>query len=149
MAPLASATTEFSTLLSRAATELPRFTDTELKVAGHWSKKEILGHLIDSAADNHQRFVRGQLASELADPGYAQNEWVATERCQEREWSELVELWVAYNRHLLHLMSRVAPDRLATSVRIKNDDPVTLEFVMIDYVSHVKHHLVQLGLTIE
>ena len=146
MGTLRTATAEFSTLLNLAADQLPGLPDTSARVPGHWSRKEILGHLIDSAANNHQRFVRGQLARELASPGYAQNEWVATEGFQEREWSDLVQFWVAYNRHLLHLMSHAAPERVDSIVRVGSDDPVTLEFVMIDYVRHMKHHLEQLGI---
>jgi hypothetical protein len=118
-------------------------------MGGHWSKRQILGHLIDSAANNHQRFVRGQLDPELISPSYAQEQWVLTERFQEREWSDLVDFWLAYNRHLLHLMLDVAIDRLATPVRVGSDDPVTLEYVMIDYVRHLKHHLEQIGIAIE
>src|SRR5579863_2949797 len=145
MDTLQTATTQFSTLLDLASAQLPRLTDTATRKDGHWSPKEILGHLIDSAANNHQRFVRGQLDRELLSPSYAQREWVETERFNDREWSDLVQLWVAYNRHLLHVMSHAAPDRLGTTVRVGNDSPVTLEFVMIDYVRHMKHHLEQLG----
>jgi hypothetical protein len=145
MDTLQTATTEFSALLDLAAAQLPRLTATATRTNGHWSRKEILGHLIDSAANNHQRFVRGQLDRELISPGYAQNEWVERERFNDREWPDLVQLWLAYNRHLLHVMSHAAPDRLGTTVRVGSDDPVTLEFVMIDYVRHMKHHLEQLG----
>jgi hypothetical protein len=93
--------------------------------------------------------VRGQLDSELTSPGYAQIQWVQTERFQDREWSDLIDFWLAYNRHLLHLMLHVAPDCLATPVRIGSDDPVSLEYVMIDYVRHLKHHLEQIGIAIE
>ena len=145
MGTLQAATAEFSTILDRAAIALPRLTNTAARIDGHWSRKQILGHLIDSAANNHQRFVRGQLDRELISPGYAQNEWVETERFNDREWTDLIQFWLAYNRHLLHLMTHAAPDRLGTLVRIGNDDPVTLEFVMIDYVRHLKHHLEQIG----
>lgn len=145
MDTLQSATGEFSTLLDLAAVKLPKLTDTATRVSGHWSRKEILGHLIDSASNNHQRFVRGQLDRELISPSYAQNEWVATERFNDREWADLVQFWLAYNRHLLHIMSHAAPERLNSIVRVGGDDPVSLEFVMIDYVRHLKHHLEQLG----
>ena len=127
MEALQSAIAEFSALLVLAAAELPRLTDTAARIDGHWSPKEILGHLIDSAANNHQRFVRGQLDRELASPSYAQNEWVETERFNDREWTDLVQFWLAYNRHLFHLMSHANPERLGTIVRIGSDDPVTLE----------------------
>jgi hypothetical protein len=145
MDALRSATAEFSIILDVAAAELPRLTGTATRVDGHWSRKQILGHLIDSAANNHQRFVRGQLDTELVTPGYAQEQWVETERFNDREWKELVQFWLAYNRHLLHLMSHVSPERLETIILIGNDDPVSLEFVMIDYVRHLKHHLKQIG----
>ncbi len=145
MDALQSATLEFAELLAIAAAQLPALTDTAARTDGHWSRKEILGHLIDSAANNHQRFVRGQLDRELVTPNYAQREWVETERFHEREWPELVQFWVSYNRHLLHLMSHVRPDRLDSVIRIGGGEPVTLEFVMIDYVDHMKHHLEQLG----
>ena len=132
-------------LLDLSAVQLPGLTATTERTNGNWSAKEILGHLIDSAANNHQRFVRGQLDCELISPGYAQNEWVETERFNNREWTDLIQFWLAYNRHLLHVMSHAAPDRLGTVVHVGNDDPVTLEFVMIDYVRHLRHHLEQLG----
>ena len=145
MDALRSATAEFSAILDLAAAELPRLTDTATRADGNWSRKQILGHLIDSAAKNHQRFVRGQLDRELVTPGYAQEQWVETERFNDRDWNELVQFWLAYNRHLLHLMSHVSPARLSSIIRIGGDDPVSLEFVMIDYVRHMKHHLKQIG----
>jgi hypothetical protein len=144
MDALQSATSRFSKLLDLAAGTLPQLTDTDQRVDGHWSRKQILGHLIDSAANNHQRFVRGQLVRDLSTPNYAQEEWVETERYQDRDWSDLVQLWLAYNKHLLHLMRHIPPQHLDATVRIGSDDPVSLEFVMIDYVRHMKHHLDQL-----
>jgi hypothetical protein len=145
MDALRSATAEFSTLLDLAATQLPQLPDNAARADGHWSRKEILGHLIDSAANNHQRFVRGQHTHELVTPRYEQEEWVSTERFNDRDWDDLVQFWIAYNRHLLHLMSHVRPESLSTVVRIGDYDPVSLEFVMIDYVHHMKHHLHQIG----
>jgi hypothetical protein len=147
MDALQSATAEFSTLLELAATQLPQLTDTAARVDGHWSRRQILGHLIDSAANNHQRFVRGQHDRELITPSYAQERWVETERFNDREWSDLVQFWLAYNRHLLHLMSHMPPEHLGAILRIGDNAPATLEYVMIDYVRHMKHHLEQIGVT--
>ena len=74
---------------------------------GRWSKKEILGHLIDSAANNHQRFVRAQLAPSVVDPSYQQEQWVATQGYAAEPWPDLVNLWLLYNRHLLHIIRGV------------------------------------------
>jgi hypothetical protein len=145
MDALQSAIADFSTTLDHAAAQLPRIAESSARTDGHWSRKQVLGHLIDSAANNHQRFVRGQLDPELASPGYEQEKWVEVERFEDCEWTELVQFWLAYNRHLLHLMSQVRPESRATPIRIGGDDPVTLEFVMIDYVRHLKHHLHQIG----
>ena len=112
---------------------------------GHWSRKQILGHLIDSAANNHHRFVRAQIESELAMPGYRQVEWVAAGRYQDRAWGDLVEFWTAYNRQLLHIMEATPRERLSAPCRIGENPPVTLEFLMVDYVHHMKNHLRQIA----
>jgi len=109
-----------------------------------WSKKEVLGHLIDSAANNHQRFVRGQLTGELRIAGYEQQEWVAKQRYQNEPWAELIQLWKSYNLHLVHILS-VMPETARGNLCIIGDNkPVTLEFVIQDYVRHLKHHLEQI-----
>jgi hypothetical protein len=149
MEALESSLQHFSAALQLAAEQLPGLPDTAARgVEGRWSRKEILGHLIDSAANNHQRFVRGQLTRDLSTPGYEQEKWVDAQRYQDREWKDLVELWLAYNRHLLHVMSNTAKEHLDATIRIANYDPATLEFVMTDYVSHLKHHLKQIGLPV-
>ncbi len=147
MQTLASAINEFQELLETVPAELSRISDTEASVAsapGHWSRKEIVGHLLDSAANNHHRFVRAQIQDELSMPGYAQEAWVATQHYQRCAWNHLLELWTAYNRHLLHLMQQVPEYRLRNPCRIGGDEPVTLEFLMIDYVRHLRHHWDQL-----
>jgi DinB superfamily len=111
---------------------------------GKWVKKEILGHLIDSALNNHQRFVRAQLADRLVWPGYEQDAWVSVQSYRQRPWSELVELWDQLNRHLVHLVATVPPIRLATPCVIGGNEPVTLEWLMSDYVRHLRHHLSQI-----
>lgn len=108
MGALPSAITELSKILDVAPAQLLSLTDTDVRVGGNWSRKQILGHLIDSAANNHQRFVRGQHDRELVTPSYAQEQWVDTECFNDREWPDLVQFWLAYNRHLLHIMSHVS-----------------------------------------
>jgi len=74
----------------------------------------------------------------------AQEAWVATQHYQDRPWPHLIEFWTSYNRHLLHLMEQVPEYRRRNSCRIGGDDPVTLEFLMIDYVRHLQHHWEQI-----
>jgi hypothetical protein len=111
---------------------------------GTWSRKEILGHLLDSALNNHQRFVRAQLSSELVFPGYEQERWVAAQAYGDRAWERLVALWAEANLHISHVISRIPKDRLATPCRIGDGAPVTLEFMARDYVRHLRHHLDQI-----
>ena len=75
-----------------------------------WSAKEIIGHLIDSAANNHQRFVRAHWMDDLVFPGYEQNGWVDAQRYQHADWHELIDLWALYNRHLARVMDAVPDD---------------------------------------
>ena len=121
----------------------------------HWSSKQIIGHLIDSAANNHARFVLGQLKDDLVFPGYDQDGWVRTNHYQDASWAQLVELWRAYNLHLHHWMSHADEAKLNTPCTlhtlqeiafktVPKSDPVTLEYLMKDYVDHLKHHLGQI-----
>jgi hypothetical protein len=118
------------------------------KPAPHkWSKKEILGHLVDSAANNHQRFVRLQLEPEIRLPGYEQDGWVRVSRWQQTPWTEIIALWTAYNRHLATIIDTLDPSALGHVWHSPEGD-VTLEFLATDYVSHMKHHLRQIGLAV-
>lgn len=113
---------------------------------GKWSKQEIIGHLIDSAANNHQRFVRAQEGSELVFPKYEQDHWVSAQRYNEAPWSELVALWRLYNHHLARVIETIPKDRLKVLCFIGPYEPVTLGFVVEDYLAHLKHHLRQAGI---
>src|SRR5271169_2270009 len=96
---------------------------------GGWSRKQVLGHLIDSASNNHQRFVRAALQPSLAFPGYDQDGNVRLQAPQEADWSLLVSLWAAYNRYLAHIIARLPASTLETPCRIGAGEPVTLGFL--------------------
>jgi hypothetical protein len=134
--------------IDEAQSQQPRSED-------HWSSKQIIGHLIDSAANNHARFVVGQLKDDLVFPGYDQDGWVRANHYQERAWSDLIQLWRSYNLHLHHLMSHADQAKLSTPCTlhtlqeiafktVPKAEPVTLEYLMKDYVDHLKHHLRQI-----
>jgi hypothetical protein len=108
---------------------------------GGWCARQVLGHLIDSACNNHRRFVLGQGEVTRYD-GYDGDEWVVRQCYEKVPWRDLVTLWTAYNRHLAHVMSCV-PDEAASRQALspEGDRQVTLAFLMDDYVTHLRHHL--------
>lgn len=106
-----------------------------------WSPKQELGHLIDSAANNHQRFVRAAIESEYTGPGYAQDAWVALHNYQNLPWETLVNFWFEYNQLLVELIGNIPPNKLPTQCAIASAEPVTLAFLIEDYVKHMQHHL--------
>lgn len=127
---------------------LPAATVSQRPAADRWTIQEVLGHLIDSAANNHQRFVRAQIvaastqfAEKLVFPKYEQNEWVGSQQYAAADWNRLIDLWAAYNRHLVHVIRCVEPAALPTICVIGPYDPVTLKSLIEDYVVHLKHHL--------
>ena len=134
-------------MVDDAEREMARISDStagEPAIAGGWSRKQILGHLIDSASNNHQRFVRAMLADELTWPGYDQEGNVRVERFQEAHWSDLVQLWASYNRFIAHVLARVPEAKRATPCIIGEYPKMTLEEVAADYLKHMGHHLDQI-----
>jgi hypothetical protein len=123
--------------------------------AGRWSPREIVGHLIDSASNNHQRFVRATMQDDLVFAGYAQEQWVTVQDYASVSWESLVTLFLAFNRHLAHVMSVVPAtirdrvvaqhnfDRIAYRT-VPATTPTTLAYFMADYVAHLEHHLGQI-----
>ena len=112
---------------------------------GTWCAREILGHLVDSACNNHRRFVIGQSGGAIVFDGYDQEAWVARQRYGDVRFGELVVLWAAYNRHLAHVIGAAPDAALAHRGHAPGGSgDVTLGFVMEDYVRHLRHHLEQL-----
>ena len=134
--------------ITNAAEQFKGISELEwaLKPAtSQWSKKEILGHLIDSAANNHLRFVRAQLAEEeFVSHAYEQDFFVSSQHYQERSTTDLIQLWLAYNKYLSHVIKHINPAKLNTICKIGSYEPVTLGFIVSDYVTHLEHHLSQI-----
>jgi hypothetical protein len=112
---------------------------------GGWSRKQVLGHLIDSASNNHQRFVRAALQGSLEFPGYEQDGCVRVQSVEKVHWPLLVSLWADYNLYLAHVIAHLPADNLEACCRIGDGEPVTLRFLAEDYLSHLLHHLSQIG----
>jgi len=115
----------------------------------HWSPKEELGHLLDSAANNHQRIVRARFEDKLTLPGYDQNRWVELHAYQHRSWPELIEVWRALNLQLLAAAHSVPEGAWVHTCTVGDGEPATLQFIFEDYLRHMKHHLTHLGVRVD
>jgi DinB superfamily len=124
--------------------KIPESESMRTALPGGWSRKQVLGHLIDSASNNHQRFVRAMLQPSLDFPGYDQAGNIRVQAVQEADWALLISLWAAYNRYLAHLIAHIPPSQLDTPCRIGAGEPVTLGFLASDYLTHLHHHLRQI-----
>ena len=133
-------------MLRRPFVSSPTFIASMLPAAssGGWSKKEIIGHLIDSAANNHQRFVRAALDGSYTGPFYAQEGWVAVHGYDEMDWSTLLRWWQTYHEFLEAVVQHIPAEKLDAVCRVGDDAPVTLRFLIEDYIAHQQHHLAQI-----
>jgi hypothetical protein len=151
VAELRGAIKDFTPLLERMSDDATR----KRPRPGKWCPREIIGHLIDSASNNHQRFVRAQFQEDLVFPRYAQDAWVSAQKYREAPWAELLDLWRSFNLHIARVME-AAPEEQRSRARVRHnldelawkpvprDAPATLDYFMADYVAHLKHHLNQI-----
>lgn len=144
--PFSSIASDLGRTVAQAKPLLAKLTNADTSTrpsAKKWSKKEILGHLMDSASNNHQRFVRAALQGGLTFPGYDQEHLVELQQFREMDWNFLVDLWAAYNRFLAHIISVLPASAAKVTCNIGKNPPATLEWIAEDYVAHLKHHLNQ------
>lgn len=120
-----------------------------------WSVKEIVGHLIDSASNNHQRFVRALFKDDLIFLGYEQDEWVKVQNYQSEDWISLLSLWKEFNLHLSKVINNISENELTKKRTEHNLDEIawkevakseaaTLNYFINDYIEHLQHHLSQI-----
>lgn len=141
--------------MSAAVPRLERFSDTasaERRAPRKWSPREVIGHLIDSASNNHGRFVRAQLSEDLVFPGYEQEGWVRLQAYRAAPWAELVALWRAYSLQIARIIEAIPGNdlkRIADQAHelgwrnFSETQPASLEDLIVDYVGHIVHHLEQ------
>lgn len=120
------------------------FVSQKWRSSEAWSRKEIFGHLLDSASNNHQRFVRTAQDGAYTGPAYEPDAWIATAAYSEFNWEKLQSLWLNYNALIAHVLERIPEERANAQCKIGDGEPVTLQFVAEDYVKHLEHHLAQI-----
>lgn len=120
-----------------------------------WSSIEIIGHLIDSANNNHRRFTKAQWQDDMIFNGYRQDEWVVVQQYQQADWQSILDLWKMYNLHVCYIMENTPTEKLTRTVTKHNlhkiamitvpeDQPTSLKYFMEDYIYHIEHHLKQI-----
>lgn len=102
-----------------------------------WSKKEILGHLIDSAQNNIRRFIVAQYEDE-PHIVYKQDNWVAITAYQLYNTPDLIQLWYLLNKHICHILENISPGNAQRKCRSENSH--TIEWLAADYIKHLRHH---------
>lgn len=121
--------------------DLPEDIVHEKPSPDRWSIAEVIGHMIDSACNNHQRFIRAQEGDQLTFPRYDQNSWVAKSCPDGVDWVELVGLWRSYNVFLANVIRQIPTSQLDTPCTITPLEPCTLGFLVSDYLDHLNHHV--------
>ena len=111
---------------------------------GKWTRVEILGHLIDSAINNHQRIVRAVAEGGVTWPGYDQVAMVRVQGYGQMDPALVAGLWTQLNLFLAGIVERIPAEREGAVCVIGGGEPVTLGWLVSDYVAHLRHHLRQL-----
>ncbi|CAL2104678.1 protein of unknown function [Tenacibaculum sp. 190130A14a] len=121
--------------------------DWNVKEAGKWSKKEILGHLVDSALNNLQRYIRVQY-QEIPHVVYHQNEWVAAQHWQQVSIAEIVTLWKSLNTQIAHVWHNFPEDKFEASINVSKEiekvEIYSFQEMLDDYIGHFNHHAQQI-----
>jgi len=117
---------------------------TQSRGEGRWTRLQILGHLIDSAINNHQRIVRALAQDSVAFPGYDQNAMVEVQQYGAGPSQLLIGLWESLNFALARVVSITPESKLTVPITVGSNAPVSLEYLIEDYVRHMQHHLRQI-----
>jgi len=145
-------------ILVKYAADLSTISTTDFShkpLANKWSKKEILGHLVDSSINNYRRFISAEKKENLIFDGYDQDAWVIQNNYQNRDKQELISLFISVNKHIAYLIGSLSEEKLNRITTVHNFDkicmepleerePSNLSYLIGDYIVHLEHHLRQI-----
>ena len=137
----------FQTALAAAERALSAVTEQQARQParpGGWLRKEELGHLLDSAQNNHQRIALAAINGAYAGPEYTQNAWVDLHGYRTMEWAEILAFWKMRNQLIHRVIANIPEDRLSAPVRIGDSPAMTLSAWIDDYLQHMAHHVAQI-----
>ncbi len=141
-------TNKLEELLKLGSTYLTKASASEITYKANpekWSKKELLGHLIDSGINNLQRFTEIQFEEKpYKVRKYHQNELVKANNYQHSEINELINFWLAINNRILMVIKNQTEITLSYTIEIEKGHTADLKFLIIDYVNHMEHHINQI-----
>lgn len=122
--------------------DLPIDTISRKRNTQNRTIKQILGHLIDSAANNHQRIIRLQYNEKLVFPDYQQDNdlWIALQDYQNADWYSLIQMWKYYNLHMIQVIKSVDQTKLDNSWQSFENITVTLRQMIEGYLGHIELH---------
>jgi hypothetical protein len=110
-----------------------------------WSKKEILGHLCDSAINNIPRVVKAQFEHlPFNVTSYAQDDWVRLSDYQNQSIDNVIKLWTSLNRQFVNIISLIPGEKLSYECNHYSEGKTTLKWLIDDYLAHLEHHLKQI-----
>jgi len=129
------------------------FSEEELSrkpAPNKWSKKEIIGHLCDSAINNLSRFIRAQFEDEpFKVIPYAQDDWVKLNHYNDMSMKDILRYFVTVNKQIVQIISNIPEEKLAVICEVgqgafrEGESRQTLLWFIEDYVVHMEYHLKQ------
>ncbi len=138
--------TQLIHILDTVPTKLRAFSEEEfsrIPDTGKWSKKQIIGHLIDSATNNHHRFVRAQFDDRPVIL-YEQEKWNEYSYYQDMSQEHVISFWIMYNKHIVELAQRIPQEMLSRECMMSDGRGYSIGWLFEDYVRHLEHHLRQI-----
>jgi hypothetical protein len=142
-------TTELTNIITTFSNRISELPEAEFSIKNNpakWSKKEVLGHLIDSAENNLRRFICGQYESEPPKIRYDQNYWVNANDYLNSPASDIIANWKLINLKICRVLNSMPRENYSKLCDTGKESPNlhTVEWLAIDYVKHLKHHLNQI-----